>query len=100
MIIGKEVSRNLSKKVGPVYEVAAITKSFDGGPALIFDRIKGYPGCKAVNNLMSRRERIAGFLGVTKKERGSETSLPPNGPWIQQFQLRINGEPEDLDMSR
>jgi UbiD family decarboxylase len=58
----------LSKEVDPLYEMAAITKSFDGGPALIFDRIKGYPGWKAVTNLMSRRERIAGFLRATKQE--------------------------------
>lgn len=59
---------SLSKEVDPVYEVAAITKSFDGGPALIFERIKGYPDWRAVTNLMSRRERIAGFLGVTREK--------------------------------
>lgn len=58
----------LSKEVDPIHEVAAITKSFDGGPALIFENIKGYPGWRAVTNLMSRRERIARFLGVTKEE--------------------------------
>jgi len=53
--------------------MAAITKSFDGGPALIFDRIKGYPGWKAVTNLMSRRERIAGFFEGYKT--GDPTSI-------------------------
>jgi UbiD family decarboxylase len=33
----------ISKEVDPIYEVASITKSFDGGPALLFNGIKGYP---------------------------------------------------------
>lgn len=76
---------HLSKEVDPVYEVAAITKSFDGGPVLIFDRIKGYPGWKAVCNLMSRRERIAGFLKVTEQElpqRIVEAVFHPTPPQV------------------
>lgn len=57
----------VSKEADPIYEVASITKGFDGGPALIFERIKGYPEWKAATNLMSRRDRIAAFFGTTNE---------------------------------
>ncbi|MGD1153303.1 MAG: UbiD family decarboxylase [Syntrophales bacterium] len=57
----------ISKEVDPLYEIAGITKSFDGGPALVFEKIKGYPKCKAVTNIFSRRERVAKYFGTTRE---------------------------------
>ena len=73
----------ISKEVDPIYEVASITKSFDGGPALLFNRIKGYPGWKAMTNLMSRRERIAHYFNSTVEKlpqriiEGVSQPIPP-----------------------
>jgi len=49
----------IEKEIDPIYEIAALTKAFDGGPVLIFNKIKGYPHWRAVTNLLSRKERIA-----------------------------------------
>lgn len=57
----------VSKEVDPVYEIASITKSLDGGPALVFEKIRGYPKWRAVTNLLSRRERLAKYFGTTKE---------------------------------
>ena len=56
----------ISKKVDPCYEIASITKAFDGGPLLIFDRVKGHPDWKVLSNLMGNRDMIARYFGTTK----------------------------------
>lgn len=53
------------KEVDPLYEIAAITKSFDGGAALVFEQIKGYPKWRAITNLLSSRGRVAKFFETT-----------------------------------
>ena len=55
----------VSKEVDPVYEIASITKSFDGGPTLVFEKIRGYPEWRVVTNLLARRERLARYFGTT-----------------------------------
>ncbi len=55
-------------EVDPHYEVASITKAFDGGPLLIFEKIKGYPAGKIVANVMGNRDTIASYFGVTKEK--------------------------------
>ena len=32
----------VTKEVDPIYEIAGILKALDGGPALLFETIKGY----------------------------------------------------------
>ncbi len=49
----------IKKEVDPIYEIASIQKALDGGPAILFENIKGYPNFHNVGNLLSRRERIA-----------------------------------------
>ncbi len=51
-------------EVDPVYEVSGITKALDGGPALLFENIKGYPNKRITSNIFSRRERIAKIFDV------------------------------------
>lgn len=65
---------SIAKEVDPIYEIAAITKSLDGGPALIFEKIKDYPKWQVVTNLFSRRERVAKYFG-TKREDLSKRIL-------------------------
>ena len=42
----------ISREVDPCYEMASITKAFDGGPQLLFEKIKGHPDWKVLANLM------------------------------------------------
>ncbi|MGH7347163.1 MAG: UbiD family decarboxylase, partial [Candidatus Rokuibacteriota bacterium] len=37
-------------EVDPHLEVAAIQKHFDGGAALLFNKVKGYPNARICNN--------------------------------------------------
>lgn len=51
-------------KVDPIYEIAAMERALEGGPALLFENIKGYPGVRDVGNVFSRMDRIARIFGV------------------------------------
>ncbi|MDY6864117.1 MAG: UbiD family decarboxylase, partial [Thermodesulfobacteriota bacterium] len=51
-------------QVDPICEIAGILKSFENGPAIIFNKIKGYPGIRNVGNLFARIEREARMFGV------------------------------------
>jgi len=39
-------------EVNPKLEVAAIQKSLDGGPPIIFNRVKGYSNARIATNVM------------------------------------------------
>jgi 4-hydroxy-3-polyprenylbenzoate decarboxylase len=56
----------ITEEVDPRYEIASMTKAFDGGPLLIFERVKGHPDWKVLSNLMGNREMIAQYFGTTK----------------------------------
>jgi len=43
----------VEEEADPIYEISGITKSFDSGPVLLFDKIKGYPGARDVANIMA-----------------------------------------------
>jgi len=51
-------------EVDPHLEVAAIQKHFDGGAALLFNKVKGYPNARICNNIFASGERIARLLDV------------------------------------
>lgn len=51
-------------EVDPIYENAAIQKSFEGSFALLFEKIRGYPGTRHVANVFSREERVAKIFDV------------------------------------
>ena len=54
---------HVKKEVDPILEIAGIQKSLDGGPAVLFENIKGFPNFYNVGNILSRRERIADLYG-------------------------------------
>ena len=54
----------VAQEVDPIYEIAGIVKEFDGGPALLFEKIKGYPQVRNVANLFSRKEAIADLFDL------------------------------------
>jgi len=55
---------HVKAQVSPHYEISSIMKSFNGGPVLIFDNVKGYK-TKVVANVCGTRERIYSALNVT-----------------------------------
>ncbi len=50
---------HIKQEVDPICEIAGIQKALDGGPAVLFENIKGYPNFYNVGSILSRRERIA-----------------------------------------
>jgi 4-hydroxy-3-polyprenylbenzoate decarboxylase len=46
----------VKEEVDPILEVSAITKSFDSGPVLFFQKIKGYPGVRDVSNVFANEK--------------------------------------------
>ena len=50
--------------VDPVYETAGIQVALEEGPAILFEKVKGYPGMRSVGNIFARRDRIAKLFGV------------------------------------
>lgn len=53
----------VKKEVNPIYEIAGIQKALEGGPALLFENIKGYPGVRNTGNVFSRREAVGRMFG-------------------------------------
>ncbi|MBI4331387.1 MAG: UbiD family decarboxylase [Chloroflexi bacterium] len=54
----------ISNEVNPILEIAGIQKALEGGPAILFDNIRGYPGVRDLGNLFATRERAAKMLGI------------------------------------
>jgi len=54
----------VKKEVDLIYEMSAIHKAFENGPALFFENIKGYPNIKNLGNLFSRVDRAAAIFDV------------------------------------
>src|SRR6266566_111775 len=61
-------------EVDPHLEVAAIQKRFDGGAALLFNKVKGYPNARICNNIFANADRIAKLLDVDSRESSSTRS--------------------------
>lgn len=55
---------HVKDQVSPHYEISSIMKSFDGGPIILFDNVKGYR-TRVVANVCGTRERICSALNVT-----------------------------------
>ncbi len=51
-------------QVDPVYQISGIEKALEGGPVLVFENIKGYPGVRAAGNVLSKNERKARIFDV------------------------------------
>lgn len=89
----------ISTEVDPVHEIGAIcARSIDrGGPAIVFERIKGYPGQTLVTNLLSATRHLALLFGTEEDEAeiyqaivgGMQYRLPSvvveNGPCKEQI---------------
>lgn len=75
----------MKPEIDPVIEACAVAKSFDDGPVLVAENIKGYPNARYVAGMWSRRQRIARLCGVEnfrdvklKIIEGLNDPLPPS----------------------
>lgn len=59
----------ITEEVDPMFEISGVLKILDeqAGPAVMFDRPKGY-SVRAVGNLIGKRERLALAMGIQEKE--------------------------------
>jgi len=54
----------IDKEVDPIYEISGILKSLDGGPAVLFENIKGYPGTRDIGNFLCTRSKLSKVFGL------------------------------------
>ncbi|MDP6180215.1 MAG: UbiD family decarboxylase, partial [Desulfatiglandales bacterium] len=59
----------IEAEVDPIYEIAGIIKELDGGPTLLFEKIKGYPHVRNIANVFSRKEAVAAMFGISGPEQ-------------------------------
>ncbi len=52
------------KQVNPALELAGLAKHFDGGAAMLFENVKGYPNTRLTTNLFASESRVARLFGV------------------------------------
>ncbi len=55
---------DIDRPVDPYLELAAVARATDGGPAVLFRNVKGYPGRRVLTNVFGDRRRIARLCGV------------------------------------
>ena len=70
-------------EIDPHLELAAVQKRLDGGPPMLFEKVKGYPNARLANNIYASAERIARLFGVEDPYHGlrlKELSLRPRLP--------------------
>lgn len=54
----------ITREADPHLEVAAIARTTDSGPVVVFEKLRGHEGQRIVTNLFSDRKRIARWCGV------------------------------------
>ncbi len=57
----------IKKEVNPIVEMSAISKKMDGGPAVLFENVKGYPHAVTIQNHAEKR-KVAKAMGVSIKD--------------------------------
>ena len=53
----------IDNEVDPIYEISGIQKALENGPAILFNKIKGYPHARNIGNIFSRKERPPKLFG-------------------------------------
>jgi 4-hydroxy-3-polyprenylbenzoate decarboxylase len=53
-----------NKEINPALELAGLAKQFDGGSAMLFNNVKGYPNGRLTTNLFATEERVSRLFGV------------------------------------
>jgi gallate decarboxylase subunit C len=74
------------REVDPKLEVAAVQKRLDGGPPMLFDRVKGYPNGRIVTNVLGSDKIVAKMFGYADRKsfkfKIHESILQPVPPKI------------------
>jgi 4-hydroxy-3-polyprenylbenzoate decarboxylase len=78
---------HITKEVDPLKpEIAGIQRGLDEGPALLFEKIKGFPNFRNCGNILSRRDRIVDLYDAKDqmelKERFRKAIIKPLAPKI------------------
>jgi 4-hydroxy-3-polyprenylbenzoate decarboxylase len=55
----------VKEEVDPILEISGITKRFDGGPVLLFEKIKGYPNARDVANVIGNERIYTKLFGAS-----------------------------------
>ncbi|MFH0914478.1 MAG: UbiD family decarboxylase [Chloroflexota bacterium] len=58
----------VDKPVDINLEIAGILKALDGGPAILFENIKGFPGVRNVGDVVSNEDAVSAMFGVANKK--------------------------------
>ena len=58
----------VNDSLSPKFEINAVLKKLNDGPAVIFNNVIGYPGIKVVGNILGTRRRMARLMGVSLSE--------------------------------
>ena len=53
-----------NKEINPALELAGLAKRFDGGAAMLFENVKGYPNGRLLTNLFATEQRVTRLFGV------------------------------------
>ena len=73
-------------EVDPILEISAITKSFDSGPVLFFQNVKGYPGARDVANVFGSEKIYPKLFGASNDKemmrKAHGAMLRPVGPKV------------------
>jgi len=87
--------RRIREEVSPELEITEITDrvSKAGGPALLFENVKGHPGHKVLINQFGSERRMAMALGVDKFDEIAErihgivNMKPPTGGFLDKLKM-------------
>ena len=76
----------IDKEVDTKLEIAGIEKALDGGPAILFNNVKGYKEVRVAGNLLATRESVHKVFGLTSRkdalEWGRKALLHPTPPKV------------------
>jgi len=72
------------KEVNPKLEMTAIQKLLDGGPPILFNKVKGYTNARLATNVMASDRIIAKMFGLKDRKasssRSTRASFSPSRP--------------------
>lgn len=95
----------IEEEVDPCFEITAILQevsSHSGGPAILFNNLKGYPGRKVVGNILASQKKIALALNADEEKlkegylAGREKSIDPKVLKSGPVQEQVISEEIDL----
>lgn len=70
----------ITRETNPYLEVAAIARTTDAGPMVVFDNVRGHEGKRIVTNVFADRKRIARWCGIDAQDlpaRLADAALNP-----------------------